>query len=109
MKLPSTNTILIVAVLAGGYLLGNLIPASKPKTYLKEFIASKDSTIAQSHRREIALIEGSAEDKAAARGFKDRDTVYITKLISNDKKLKDVINSVRDASKDELRSYRPEN
>lgn len=103
-----TTIIIIIAAIAGGYLLGHLIPAKQPKTYLKEYIGLLEDRVAKSERRSDSLIASAGEDRKAAQQFKDKDTVYIRQLVTNDKKLKDVINSTRDASKDELRSYRPE-
>lgn len=80
----------------------------KQESAIDKILELKDSSIAQSHRREIEHIKSAAEDRAKAQEFKDKDTVYIRQLVNNDKQLKDIINSVRDASKDELRSYRPE-
>lgn len=88
MKISRNDILLILVVFMAAWILRGLIPAGQPKTYLKEFLASKDSSIAQSHRREIQYLQEAKEERERASQLQSKDTVYIRQLISNDKKIK---------------------
>lgn len=87
-KISRNDILLIAVVFLAAWVIRGLIPAGQPKTYLKEYLASKDSSIAQSHRREEQYLKEAKELRERADRLQGKDTLYLKQLINNDKKIK---------------------
>jgi hypothetical protein len=104
MKGNNLNTILLIAVavlltlqVSSWFRGGN-----KMNDYYKEKIADKDKQIDDVKKE---LVDARRWKDSITDLLMKRDTVLVTKLISNDKKQQNIITVVRDASKDELRRF----
>jgi Tfp pilus assembly protein PilN len=88
-----------------GFLLSRAIPPRQPKNYLPELIAEKDLQVRKAEEREKAAEQRAEAFRSLAQQKIDRDTVYVNRLVTNDKKIKAVVSSVDNATKDELRKF----
>jgi hypothetical protein len=88
-----------------GFLISRAIPPRQSKSYLPELIAEKDRQLKKSEEREKAAELRADAYRIEARKYIDRDTVYVNRLVSNDKKIKNIVSSVDNATKDELRKF----
>ena len=106
MKFDLKHILIFGIIILGTWIVSGIFHKSQQsKNYFKELLAEKDSALKREERITNELLKGSKEDKETANKFIARDTVYITRLKNNDKKLQDIITTTRNASKDELRRF----
>lgn len=105
MKAEFKKWLPFVICLVLGFLISRAIPPRQPKTYLPELIAEKDRQVKKAEEREKAAEIRADAYRAEAKQKIDRDTVYVNRLASNDKKIKTIVSSVDNATKDELRRF----
>ena len=102
MKFNITTILLVIAIVFVTLQVESCFHNSKPNSEYKKEIADKDKQI-DDVKKELSAVRGKNDSLISI--LMKKDTVLITKLVSNDKKQQNIITVVRDASKDELRRF----